>query len=82
MLSNLVKKAEVFTRSIISRMTDPSLLANKQPDLLKNKTLRDFQLVGLNWMINMHSLNLNGILADEMGLGKTIQTIAFIIYLK
>lgn len=43
-----------------------------QPKLLKNKKLRDFQLVGFNWLVTLYNLNLSGILADEMGLGKTI----------
>ena len=52
-----------------------------QPSLLKNGTLRDYQLEGVRWLINLHRRNINGILADEMGLGKTIQAIAMIAYL-
>lgn len=37
---------------------------------------------GLNWLINLYEIGINGILADEMGLGKTIQTIALFAYLK
>ncbi|KAJ3257872.1 Chromodomain-helicase-DNA-binding protein 1-like [Boothiomyces macroporosus] len=36
------------------------------------------QKVGLDWIHQCWTANLNGILADEMGLGKTIQTIAFV----
>ena len=36
-------------------------------------TLRDYQMVGLRWMVSLYNNNLNGILADEMGLGKTVQ---------
>jgi ATP-dependent DNA helicase len=43
--------------------------------------LRDYQIVGLNWLISLYENGLNGILADEMGLGKTLQTIAFLAYL-
>jgi SNF2 family DNA or RNA helicase len=39
-------------------------------------------MVGLNWLLVMHSQWLNGILADEMGLGKTVQVIAFLAHLK
>ena len=53
-----------------------------QPSILKNGILKDYQLNGLNWLISLFKLGINGILADEMGLGKTIQTIAFIAYLK
>lgn len=47
-----------------------------QPNLLKFGTLREYQLEGLNWMVNLHDNGINGILADEMGLGKTVQTIS------
>ncbi|KAI8489001.1 hypothetical protein Bbelb_332250 [Branchiostoma belcheri] len=45
------------------------------PFLLKH-TLREYQHIGLDWLVTMYDKKLNGILADEMGLGKTIQTIA------
>lgn len=44
-------------------------------------TLREYQVVGLDWMATMYERRLNGILADEMGLGKTIQTIALLAHL-
>ncbi|KAF7684114.1 putative global transcription activator SNF2L1 [Astathelohania contejeani] len=44
--------------------------------------LRDYQIEGVNWLINMYNQGINCILADEMGLGKTLQTITFIGYLK
>ena len=50
------------------------------PFLLKH-TLREYQVVGLDWMATMYDRRLNGILADEMGLGKTIQTIALLAHL-
>ena len=54
----------------------------KQPDYLDvGGTLRDYQLLGVNWMAHLWHNNKNGILADEMGLGKTIQTIGFLSYL-
>lgn len=52
-----------------------------QPSILKNGRLKEHQLVGLNWLISLYEIGINGILADEMGLGKTIQTIAFLAYL-
>ena len=35
--------------------------------------LREYQMVGLQWMVSLFNNRLNGILADEMGLGKTVQ---------
>lgn len=49
----------------------------KVPYLLKH-TLREYQIIGLDWLATLHDRRLNGILADEMGLGKTIQTIALL----
>jgi len=43
--------------------------------------LREHQIIGLNWLISLYELGVNGILADEMGLGKTIQAISFLGYL-
>jgi ATP-dependent helicase STH1/SNF2 len=53
----------------------------EQPKLLTGGTLKEYQLVGLQWLVSLYNNRLNGILADEMGLGKTIQTIALICYL-
>jgi SNF2 family DNA or RNA helicase len=33
---------------------------------IKNGTMRDYQLQGLNWMISLFENGINGILADEM----------------
>ncbi|CAG9771556.1 unnamed protein product [Ceutorhynchus assimilis] len=52
----------------------------KVPFLLKFP-LREYQHIGLDWLVTMYDRELNGILADEMGLGKTIQTIALLAYL-
>ena len=50
------------------------------PSLLRG-TLREYQHVGLNWLVTLYNEKLNGILADEMGLGKTIQTISLLAHL-
>ncbi|CAH6720589.1 ATP-dependent helicase Fun30p [[Candida] jaroonii] len=48
----------------------------------ENFELKNYQVVGLNWLNLLYSNNLSCILADEMGLGKTCQVIAFMAYLK
>ncbi|ETO14179.1 RSC complex subunit (Sth1), partial [Reticulomyxa filosa] len=40
----------------------------KQTSSLVGGALKDYQQLGLRWLVNLHRLNLNGILADEMGL--------------
>ncbi|KAF9081333.1 hypothetical protein BGX23_001011, partial [Mortierella sp. AD031] len=61
---------------------DSSFVFTESPSYVKNGTLRDYQIQGLNWMISLYKNGINGILADEMGLGKTLQTISFLGYLK
>lgn len=69
-----------FTRSfrhLIEDITDfqeeiYTLPQNIQADL------RDYQIVGFEWMKSLAKYQLGGILADDMGLGKTLQTITFL----
>ncbi|PBK81943.1 hypothetical protein ARMGADRAFT_1002146 [Armillaria gallica] len=54
-----------------------------QPSLLSpNVQLKDYQLLGVNWLRLLYDRKLSCILADEMGLGKTIQVISFFAHLK
>jgi SWI/SNF-related matrix-associated actin-dependent regulator of chromatin subfamily A containing DEAD/H box 1 len=54
----------------------------KKPDLMAEScVLKDYQVVGLNWLDLMYRKRLSCILADEMGLGKTCQVIAFLSHL-
>ncbi|RLN75764.1 hypothetical protein BBJ28_00010208 [Nothophytophthora sp. Chile5] len=52
----------------------------QQPSVIKFGKMRQYQLEGLSWMINLAHQGINGILADEMGLGKTLQTISVLGY--
>ena len=47
-----------------------------EPPTALTGTLRDYQLQGLSWLVEMTSLGLGACLADDMGLGKTITLIA------
>lgn len=40
--------------------------------------LRDYQLEGVQWLLNRWECDEPGLLADDMGLGKTIQTLAYL----
>ncbi|KAK2734338.1 hypothetical protein FQN57_001705 [Myotisia sp. PD_48] len=44
-------------------------------------TMKDYQVVGINWLRLLYRQGLSGILADDMGLGKTCQVIAFLAHL-
>ena len=58
------------------------LLSMSRPFLLSwGVKLREYQQIGLNWLVSIQTKRLNGILADEMGLGKTLQTISLLAYL-
>ncbi len=41
-------------------------------------TLRDYQVVGVKWLMQLANWGLNACLADDMGLGKTLQTLCAI----
>jgi len=42
---------------------------------------REYQHIGLDWLVSLHKNGMSGVLADEMGLGKTIQTISLFAHL-
>jgi SWI/SNF-related matrix-associated actin-dependent regulator of chromatin subfamily A member 5 len=52
-----------------------------QPACVTGK-MREYQIEGLDWLVNLHDNNISGILADEMGLGKTLQSISLVGYLR
>lgn len=51
------------------------------PSLAEGVKMKDYQVVGINWLYLLFREKLSGILADDMGLGKTLQTIGFIAHL-
>ena len=67
-------------KSIPKRKANINFL--KKPEMMADTCLlKDYQVVGLNWLALMYRKKLSGILADEMGLGKTCQVIAFLTHL-
>ncbi|KAJ4439324.1 hypothetical protein ANN_07446 [Periplaneta americana] len=79
----LMKKCSKLAAQMERAVAAGASSVMKQPSLLSpSLTLAGYQMVGLNWLLVMHSQGLNGILADEMGLGKTVQVIAFLAHLK
>ncbi|XP_057688060.1 E1A-binding protein p400 isoform X3 [Corythoichthys intestinalis] len=57
-----------------------SSMHNPAPFLLHG-LLREYQQIGVDWLVNLYKKHLNGILADETGLGKTVQTVAYMAHL-
>ncbi|OVA07298.1 SNF2-related [Macleaya cordata] len=65
---------------LLNPSTMPITSSVQTPELFKG-CLKEYQLKGLQWLVNCYEQGLNGILADEMGLGKTIQAMAFLAHL-
>ncbi|EKV16553.1 SNF2 family helicase/ATPase, putative [Penicillium digitatum PHI26] len=55
-------------------ISQPSIMAD---DLV----MKDYQVVGINWLALLFEKKLSCILADDMGLGKTCQVIGFLAHL-
>lgn len=80
-ITNLMAECESLSSGITEKVQN--LKEAMQPMILnKECVLKQYQLIGLNWLVLMHEKKVNAILADEMGLGKTIQVIALLAYLK
>ena len=54
----------------VTLLSQPAMLGG---DGGGGRMLKEYQLVGLNWLWLMWQFRFGGILADEMGLGKTVQ---------
>jgi SWI/SNF-related matrix-associated actin-dependent regulator of chromatin subfamily A containing DEAD/H box 1 len=53
-----------------------------QPAIMNHEfKMKDYQIVGMNWLNLLYSKRMSCILADDMGLGKTYQIIAFLAHL-
>ncbi|CAD5162823.1 unnamed protein product [Musa acuminata subsp. malaccensis] len=65
---------------LLNPSTMPVTSTVQTPEMFKGH-LKEYQLKGLQWLVNCYEQGLNGILADEMGLGKTIQAMAFLAHL-
>ncbi|XP_078160995.1 SNF2 domain-containing protein / helicase domain-containing protein isoform X3 [Carex rostrata] len=79
---NIIEDAAAAARSAqpTGNTFSTTKVRTKFPFLLKFP-LREYQHIGLDWLVTMYEKRLNGILADEMGLGKTIMTIALLAHL-
>ncbi|OCF30483.1 hypothetical protein I316_07865 [Kwoniella heveanensis BCC8398] len=77
-VSELLKKeTDAKRRKILG-----SYIQSQPATLSEGTVLKDYQLLGVNWLNLLFSKKIGCILADEMGLGKTIQVISFIAHLK
>ncbi|KAJ4345580.1 DNA-dependent ATPase fun30 [Didymosphaeria variabile] len=69
-------------RKVADRASGKRKLLKKPAIMNADVELKDYQVVGLNWLNLLWQNKISGILADDMGLGKTCQVIAFLSHLK
>ena len=66
-------------KNSMKKRSEPSIKFLSQPKCMsKDRPMKEYQLVGLNWLNLLWTKKLSCILADDMGLGKTCQVIAFL----
>ena len=58
-----------------------SITIGPKPEFV-NATLREYQVIGVNFLLGRYAVGTGCIIADEMGLGKTIQSLSFLAALK
>ncbi|KAJ8379907.1 hypothetical protein SKAU_G00006850 [Synaphobranchus kaupii] len=77
-----IAEVAAATELILPKGSARTINAARSPaPILLHGTLREYQQIGVDWLVNLHKKHLNGILADETGLGKTVQTVAFLAHL-
>lgn len=69
-------------KEIIAKLKNPENIKNYYSDQLLAARLRNYQIIGVNWLCFLVDLGLGACLADDMGLGKTIQIIALLVVRK
>ncbi|KAF9450428.1 hypothetical protein P691DRAFT_468738 [Macrolepiota fuliginosa MF-IS2] len=83
-LADDVQDGSISLRSItnIKPQKSQDHLTVQPSNLSMDVKLKEYQLLGVNWLNLLYHNNLSCILADEMGLGKTVQVISFLAHLK
>ncbi|KAG5840660.1 hypothetical protein ANANG_G00191080 [Anguilla anguilla] len=77
-----IAEVAAATELILPKGSSRTINAARSPaPFLLHGALREYQQIGVDWLVNLHKKHLNGILADETGLGKTVQTVAFLAHL-
>lgn len=94
-LNTLLSQSQVFSQALTKKtkvlgrvgsglddqaLGEHDLKMAEQPRCMVGGTMRNYQLEGLTWMLEICEQGMSGILADEMGLGKTIQTSMLCLY--
>ncbi|XP_069562809.1 E1A-binding protein p400 isoform X5 [Brachyistius frenatus] len=77
-----IAEVAAATELILPKGTFRTTSSTRSPaPFLLHGSLREYQQIGVDWLVNLYKKHLNGILADETGLGKTVQTVAYMAHL-
>ncbi|XP_047447290.1 E1A-binding protein p400 isoform X2 [Mugil cephalus] len=77
-----IAEVAASTELILPKGTFRTTSSTRSPaPFLLHGSLREYQQIGVDWLVNLYKKHLNGILADETGLGKTVQTVAYMAHL-
>ncbi|GAA6062362.1 hypothetical protein JCM10212_004208 [Sporobolomyces blumeae] len=86
---DLVAITEETIRTRVETSNDPAVreafkdyIRTQPAGVPDSITLKDYQMLGVNWLNLLYRRGTSCILADEMGLGKTAQVIALLAHLK
>lgn len=79
-LWNVLEIADTFGIKKISNFNDLIGYESIQLDLPHHimNILREYQIIGVKWLLSLRKNGFGGCLADDMGLGKTVQIIAYL----
>lgn len=79
-LLNVLDIADAFGVKKIPNLDDLISYENVKIDLPYHivQILREYQMIGVKWLLSLRENGFGGCLADDMGLGKTLQIIAYL----
>lgn len=79
-LLNVLDIADTFGIKRITNLNDLISYENVEPDLPLHiiQVLREYQMIGVKWLLSLRKNGFGGCLADDMGLGKTLQIVAYL----
>ena len=79
-LWNVLEIADTFGIKEIPKFSDVINYERVNPDLPYHimNILREYQVIGVKWLLSLRKNGFGGCLADDMGLGKTLQIIAYL----
>jgi len=78
----VVVKGQKRTKGILEKLLDLSPARPLKPLKGLSSNLREYQAIGLQWLLFLYDNRFGGLLCDDMGLGKTHQVLAMIVAIR